>query len=97
MESFRSEENHQFTKDAFLITLFDMRNQSGRVVSPLLNNKGEKEQPPSKSGKGCNLGMDDQTIILDGSMLDAPRYAFQEPKRSSKRMLNAKCYSSGNI
>ncbi|GIX90963.1 hypothetical protein CDAR_177581 [Caerostris darwini] len=30
MESFRSEENHPFTKDAFLITLFDMRNQSGK-------------------------------------------------------------------
>ncbi|GFS74906.1 uncharacterized protein NPIL_284661 [Nephila pilipes] len=42
MESFRSEENHQFTKDAFLITLFDMRNQSVRAVSSPHNNKGTK-------------------------------------------------------
>ncbi|GIX90956.1 hypothetical protein CDAR_177541 [Caerostris darwini] len=95
MESFRSEENHQSTEDAFLITLFDMRNQSGRVVSPLLSNKGKKRQPPCKSGKGCNL--DVQTIILDGSILDAPHYGFQEPKRGSKRMPSAKCYSSVKI
>ncbi|GIX90958.1 hypothetical protein CDAR_177551 [Caerostris darwini] len=55
MESFRSEENHPFTKDAFLITLFDMRNQSARLVS-LLNNKGKKKQPPSKNWKGVQSG-----------------------------------------
>ncbi|GIX90954.1 hypothetical protein CDAR_177531 [Caerostris darwini] len=44
------------TKDAFLITLFGMRNQSGRVVSPLLNNKGKNEQPPSKKWKGVQSG-----------------------------------------
>ncbi|GIY79163.1 hypothetical protein CEXT_145671 [Caerostris extrusa] len=93
MESFRSEENHQFTKDAFLITLFDMRNQSGRVVSSLLSNKGKKKQPTfHKVERGCNLDVDVQTIILDGSILDAPHYGLQETKRSSKRMLSAKYY-----
>ncbi|GFY76511.1 hypothetical protein TNIN_335801 [Trichonephila inaurata madagascariensis] len=71
MESFRSEENHQFTKDAFLITLFDMRNQSVRAVSSPHNNKGTKKKRNhpecNRDGRGKGTlvrNMDVQTIIF---------------------------------
>ncbi|GBN02905.1 hypothetical protein AVEN_249550-1 [Araneus ventricosus] len=96
MESFRGEENHQFTKDAFLITLFDMRNQSANAVFPRYATKERMKEErilpecirKRKGKKNCWIWMSRRLFSLFYSSNTSLRST--EAKRSSLRTHNAK-------